>query len=57
MLFRSYSCVLFCDPHMSTEIAPLPSCLEDGEASRFEPVVFSDVVAHHLGAIYEQHQN
>ncbi len=52
-----YSCVLFCDPHMSTEIAPLPSCLEDGEASRFEPVVFFDVVAHHLGAIYEQHQN
>jgi isopenicillin N synthase-like dioxygenase len=52
-----YSCVLFCDPYMSTEIAPLPSCIDDGEASRFEPVIFSDVVAHHLGAIYEQHQN
>ena len=51
-----YSCVLFCDPHMLTKIAPLPACVGGGEPM-FEPVVFADVVAHHLGAIYEQHQN
>ncbi len=51
-----YSCVLFCDPHMLTEIAPLPACV-GGDGPLFEPVVFTDVVAHHLGAIYEQHQH
>ncbi len=51
-----YSCVLFCDPHMLTEVAPLPACIEDGQSPNYEPVMFADVVAHHLGAIYEQHQ-
>ncbi len=51
-----YSCVLFCDPHMLTEVSPLAGCVDDGQVPKFEPVVFADVVAHHLGAIYEQHQ-
>ncbi|MEC9181168.1 MAG: 2OG-Fe(II) oxygenase family protein, partial [Actinomycetota bacterium] len=51
-----YSCALFCDPHMLTEIAPLPACV-GGDEPMFEPVVFAEVVAHHLGAIYEQHQS
>ena len=51
-----YSCVLFCDPHMLTEVSPLTGCVDEGLQPEFEPVVFADVVAHHLGAIYEQHQ-
>ena len=52
-----YSCVMFCDPHMLTEVAPLAACIDEGRTPKFEPVIFADVVAHHLGAIYEQHQN
>lgn len=51
-----WSCVLFCDPHMDTVVAPLPSCIPAGAEPAFEPVRFSDVVAHHLGAIYSQHR-
>ncbi len=52
-----WSCVLFCDPHMDTVVAPLPTCVPTGSTPGFEPVRFADVVAHHLGAIYAQHQN
>lgn len=51
-----YSCVLFCDPHMNTIIEPIASCCEEGVQPGCEPIRFADVVAHHLGAIYEQHQ-
>lgn len=50
-----YSCVLFCDPHMNAMVEPVSSCVPDGTTPRFEPIRFSDVVAHHLGAIYAQH--
>jgi len=52
---RRYSCVLFCDPHMNTVVEPLPSCIDNTTPAVHEPVLFSDVVAHHLGAIYTQH--
>ena len=52
---QRYSCVLFCDPHMNTVVEPLRSCVDDTTPAVFEPVLFSDVVAHHLGAIYTQH--
>lgn len=52
---QRYSCVLFCDPHMNTVVEPLGSCTDHTTPAVFEPVLFSDVVAHHLGAIYTQH--
>jgi len=49
-----YSCPFFFDPHVSTVIAPLASCL-DGEA-HFEPVHFGEFLRGRLEGSYLQHE-
>lgn len=49
-----YSCPFFFDPHVSTVIAPLASCVE-AEGARFEPVNFGDFLRGRLEGSYDQH--
>lgn len=49
-----YSAAFFFDPHMSTVVEPLPSCVgADGPA--FAPVEFGSFVRHQLRATYDHH--
>jgi len=51
-----YSAPFFFDPHMTTLVEPLPSCVPAGERPRFEPVVYGDYLMDRLRANYTQHQ-
>ncbi len=48
-----YSVPFFYDPHVSTEIAPLPGTGEP----RFEPLTFGEFLRSELEASYDAHQN
>lgn len=50
-----YSAPFFFDPHMTTMVEPLPSCVGAGEQPRFEPVVYGDYLMDRLRANYTQH--
>ena len=52
-----YSVPFFFDPHMSTEIAPLQSCVDETHPSRFEPIEFATFVRRELTASYDHHQS
>ncbi len=49
-----YSCPFFFDPHVSTVIAPLASCV-DGEV-HFEPIHFGEFLRGRLEGSYMQHE-
>ena len=51
-----YSVPFFFDPHVSTVIDPLPSCVPLGEQPRFAPVHFGDFLRGRLEGSYVQHQ-
>jgi isopenicillin N synthase-like dioxygenase len=48
-----YSVPFFYDPHVTTEIRPLPGT----GTPRFEPLLFGDFLRSELGAAYEAHQD
>ena len=50
-----YSVPFFFDPHMSTVIEPLPSCVSDERPCRFEAIEFSAFVRGELTASYDHH--
>lgn len=50
-----YSVPFFFDPHMSTVIAPLPSCVDATHPARFEPIEFGAFVRSELEASYDRH--
>ena len=52
-----YSAPFFFDPHMTTVVEPLPSCVPAGERPRYEPVVYGDYLMDRLRANYTQHQD
>ncbi len=52
-----YSAPFFFDPHMTTVVEPLPSCVPPGERPRFEPVVYGDYLMERLRANYTQHRD
>ncbi|MEL6981040.1 MAG: 2-oxoglutarate and iron-dependent oxygenase domain-containing protein [Actinomycetota bacterium] len=52
-----YSAPFFFDPHMTTVVEPLPSCVAAGEQPRFEPVVYGDYLMERLRANYTQHSD
>ena len=47
-----YSCPFFFDPHVSTEIRPLPGT----GTARFDPIRFYEFLRSELGASYEEHK-
>ena len=51
-----YSCPFFFDPHVSTEIAPLSSCVSNKRPAAFEPLVFGDFLRSELEAGYDKHR-
>ena len=51
-----YSVPFFFDPHMSTVIEPLPSCVDEPHPARFEPIEFATFVRGELTASYDHHQ-
>jgi len=52
-----YSVPFFFDPHVSTTIAPLPSCVPAGAAPAFEPIHFGEFLRGRLLGSYVQHQH
>lgn len=52
-----YSAPFFFDPHISTVVEPLPSCVPAGEAPRFEPVIYGEYLMERLRKNYSQHQD
>jgi isopenicillin N synthase-like dioxygenase len=50
-----YSVPFFFDPHMSTVIRPLTSCVDLVHPARFEPVEFGAFVRSQLEATYDRH--
>lgn len=50
-----YSAPFFFDPHMTTMVEPLASCVAAGEQPRFEPVAYGDYLMDRLRANYTQH--
>ncbi|HAP77199.1 MAG TPA: 2OG-Fe(II) oxygenase [Acidimicrobiaceae bacterium] len=51
-----YSVPFFFDPHVSTVIEPLASCVTDGVEPRFAPVHFGEFLRGRLEGSYVQHQ-
>ena len=45
----------FFDPHMSTLVEPLPSCVGDDRPASFEPIVFGAFVRGQLESTYDHH--
>lgn len=52
-----YSCPFFFDPHVSTEIVPLPSCVSDEQPAAFERLVFGEFLRGELEAGYDKHKS
>ena len=52
-----YSAPYFFDPHPSTVVAPLPSCVDVARPARFEPVLYGDYLMERLNKNYTQHQS
>ncbi len=52
-----YSAPFFFDPHMTTVVEPLPSCVAPGERPQYEPVAYGDYLMDRLRANYTQHQD
>lgn len=51
-----YSCPFFFDPHVSTIIAPLASCVQPGQPPVYEPVDFGAFLRGRLEGSYLQHE-
>ncbi len=51
-----YSCPFFYDPNVATNIAPLPTCVSEGEPPQFDAVNFGDFLKSELEAGYTKHQ-
>jgi isopenicillin N synthase-like dioxygenase len=51
-----YSLPFFFDPDVRSTVAPLPSCVDAGEAPAFTPVVYGDYLMHRLRSNHTQHQ-
>ena len=51
-----YSCPFFYDPHVSTEIKPLPNCVDKVGKPLFEPINFGEFLKSELEASYDQHK-
>jgi len=51
-----YSNPFFFDPNMHSTITPLASCIDEGEAPRYKPVVYGEYLMARLHANHEQHQ-
>ena len=51
-----YSVPFFFDPHMSTLIEPLPSCVDRSAPGRFESIEFGAFVRGQLEASYDHYQ-
>lgn len=52
-----YSAPFFYDPHLSTVVEPLPSCVPPGTAPRFEPVHYGEYLMERLRKNYRRHQD
>lgn len=52
-----YSCPFFFDPHVATDIAPLPSCVTPDRPAAFESVNFGDFLRLELEAGYDKHKS
>lgn len=50
-----YSVPFFYDPHVRTEIAPLPCCTGPANPPRFPPILFENFLRLELGATYDAH--
>lgn len=50
-----FSVAFFYDPHMSTIVEPLASCVDESHPSGFEPVEFARFVRSQLEASYDHH--
>jgi len=51
-----YSCPFFYDPHVSTEVTPLPNCIDSVGKALFEGINFGDFLKSELEAGYDQHK-
>jgi len=50
-----YSAAFFFDPHMSTVVEPLPSCVDGAHPAAFAPIEFGSFVRDQLEATYDHH--
>ena len=50
-----YSAAFFFDPHMSTVVEPLPSCVVGDHPAAFAPIEFGSFVRDQLEATYDHH--
>ena len=50
-----WSAAYFFDPHVDTVITPADSLVSETHPTRFEPVVFADVIRAELGGSFESH--
>ncbi len=50
-----YSIPFFYDPHVSTVVEPLPSCVPAGQDPTFAPEVFGDFLRRELSGGYDRH--
>jgi len=50
-----YSAAFFFDPHMSTMVEPLPSCVDGSHPAAFAPIEFGSFVRDQLEATYDHH--
>lgn len=52
-----WSVAFFFDPHVSTVIEPLASCVDVDHPAGFEPLCFEDFLRHELTATYDRHRS
>jgi isopenicillin N synthase-like dioxygenase len=52
---QRFSVAFFYDPHVTTRIEPLPSCVDVEHPARFGPIVFADFLRHQLTSTYVGH--
>ena len=52
-----YSVAFFFDPHMSTIVEPLPSCVDAAHPAGFEPIEYGAFVRGQLEASYDHHHH
>jgi len=50
-----FSAAFFFDPHMSTVVEPLPSCVDDDQPAAFAPIEFGTFVRGQLESTYDHH--
>ena len=52
---QRYACAFFFDPHVTVEVAPLPSCVTAERPRQFDGIVYGDFLRAELRSGYDKH--